>query len=305
MVRRLLLLFFIFFALTSFKNSKIIEGFNFIYNESGLHQLCGYTEVTNKQYSEFLEHLKATNDTTKLKECRVYNELWEVGTYCRSLKQKWNRKTGQYEDVDSIYYLAKEYSTEKFQNFPVVNISHNAAKYYCEWLTEKWKEIYKARPSKYHGNSLIFRLPSESEWEKCAKGGLEFVQDTMFYPWGNGNYINYKGQYLANFMRVSQESFILQNDGRVILNPNDSLVFVENNLQPLPAISFPPNDYGLYCMAGNVAEMTDDYAICKGGSFVSIANSLKIQSSEIYPYRSPYKGFRVIADIYNAQKKLP
>src|SRR5271155_1025356 len=50
---------------------------------------------------------------------------------------------------------------------PVVAISWFEAVQYCEWL----REI----------SSKPFRLPSEAEWERAARGGAEGLS----FPWGN------------------------------------------------------------------------------------------------------------------------
>jgi len=49
---------------------------------------------------------------------------------------------------------------------PVVNISWTSAVAYCIWLSEKTGKQY--------------RLPTEAEWEKAARGIASFI-----YPWGN------------------------------------------------------------------------------------------------------------------------
>jgi formylglycine-generating enzyme required for sulfatase activity len=71
---------------------------------------------------------------------------------------------------------------------PVVNVSWDDAQDFCQWLLDK---------AKAHG--LRVRLPTEAEWEKAARGGLQIPRlrdghitgliDNPFpqriYPWGN------------------------------------------------------------------------------------------------------------------------
>jgi formylglycine-generating enzyme required for sulfatase activity len=81
-------------------------------------------------------------------------------------------------------------------------------------------------------------LPSESEWEFAARGGLEGA----FYTWGNE--FAPRGKMMANCW---QGEFPWQN------------LLQDKYEGTAPVGSFPPNGYGLFDMAGNVWEWTSDF----------------------------------------------
>ncbi|CAH1117930.1 unnamed protein product [Phaedon cochleariae] len=98
------------------------------------------------------------------------------------------------------------------------------------------------------------RLPTESEWEMACRSGLR----RKLYPWGNK--LNPKGKHWANIWQGEFPKINTEEDGYGFTCPVDE---------------FPPNKFGLYNMAGNVWEWTQDNwlghpdsKVKKGGSFL-------------------------------------
>lgn len=81
-------------------------------------------------------------------------------------------------------------------------------------------------------------LPTEAEWEFAARGGLEGAA----YCWGDE--FNPDGRWMANTWQGEFPWQNLEQDG-----------FVNR----APVGSYPPNGYGLFDMAGNVWQWTQDW----------------------------------------------
>jgi gliding motility-associated lipoprotein GldK len=128
--------------------------------------------------------------------------------------------------------MAKKYfGHPAFGNYPVVGVNWKQATAFCEWRTLYLNSYLE---SKKKSTESDFRLPTEAQWEYAARGGRSQAP----YPWGGPYLRNKKGCLLANF------------------KPGRGNYPEDGGFYTVRADAYWPNDFGLYNMAGNVAEWT-------------------------------------------------
>jgi formylglycine-generating enzyme required for sulfatase activity len=262
------------------------------------------SEVTNEQYNNFLKHLIDTKQTELYERCKI--DLSQYSEPTLSFMKS---------------YHAPQQATKKqkfFTQYPVVNISFEAAQAYCEWLTAQYNNQTEKKFKK-----VKFRLPTISEWQVAAAGlpkatswilgentaevklfpagkefGKEFEAKTVslsdpeiLYPWFRVfNYrnkvLNHKGCSLGNFKFPDTMKAC---NGRV--NAADGFWLMSQ------VESYFPNDVGLYDVVGNVAEMTDEKGKACGGSWNHIPEESTIKSINEYKGPDASTGFRLFMEV--------
>ena len=125
-----------------------------------------------------------------------------------------------------------------YKDYPVVGVTWDQARAYCNFKS-KLKSDYNESLKKRKQKPMAFRLPTEAEWEYAARGGRE----NATYPWGGPNLMDDRGCYLANF-KPKRGNYI-EDDKKGTYT------------YTAPVKKFQKNDFGLYDMAGNVAEWTE------------------------------------------------
>jgi formylglycine-generating enzyme len=161
----------------------------------------GVHPITHRQYAHFVRE-------TNHRAPAVYELPLIVTNGGRDRERMFRRLSAQYVWSDSQAPSAR-------LDHPVTLVRLEDAEAYCKWLADT--------------NGRPIRLPTEAEWEKAARGGLERAR----YPWGNE-----LDPLRANFLT---DPSLKMSHGTT------------------PTRMFAPNGYGLYDVIGNVWEWVSDW----------------------------------------------
>lgn len=94
---------------------------------------------------------------------------------------------------DSDYQLVSREGLKALSNHPITHVTWHEALAYCNWLAERlleWKGNPPVIVKLLKSGRWRLTLPSESEWEKAARGGIdvngkENEMPRRVYPWGD------------------------------------------------------------------------------------------------------------------------
>ena len=137
-----------------------------------------------------------------------------------------------------------------YAEYPVGGVTWEQANAFCHWRTSFLKDVGGMMTNAY-------RLPTEAEWEYAARGGRKMAM----YPWGDKYARDAEGCFLANF------------------KPYRGSYYDDMGVSTMAVKQFYPNDFGLYDMAGNVAEWT-------ASAYSAIANVSVHDMNPSYSYNA-------------------
>ncbi len=213
-------------------------------------------------YNERPEH-KVTLSAYLIGNCEVTKSEWD-------LVRDWG-KTHGFADLPDGSGTALDH--------PVCEVTWFDALRWCNArsLKEGFKPCYTVAGQIYQkgaGNFVDcdwtangYRLPTEAEWEKAARGGLV----GKAYPWGDvvdQSHANYCDLETPSGISVWWNGMLDKfHPRRAMIRSSSSLKGLryhpafETDQKPYtsPIASFAPNGYGLYDMAGNVSEWCWDW----------------------------------------------
>jgi formylglycine-generating enzyme required for sulfatase activity len=229
------------------------------------------TEVTNIQWKEFLMYLK--------QEGRM--QEYEANILDTTV---WRQRLAYNEPFVNYYYQHQAYS-----EYPAVGMTLKQAIAYADWLTE----IFAMRDQ---GVKVTFSVPTKKQWIRAARGGA-----ATQYPWDGPYLRNSKGSFLSNF-KTYDERFITRTDINGEYTNTYQVLLYDNFMDKemtitAPAESYYPNQFGIYNMSGNVAELVSDDTVAMGGSWNDTGYDVRVESEQ--PATEPRStiGFRVVAVI--------
>lgn len=230
------------------------------------------TDVTNGQYADFLNAALA-DGSAQLNGEQV--EGYYPGDPYVGGRHEIEISAGNYIYIPiDDPYLRLTFNGTSFSalpdwvNHPMTMVSWFGAKGYCE----------------YYG----WRLPTELEWEKAARG-----TDGRAYPWGNEIVRNNANYY------SSRDPF---EDMKSFGSRTTPVGFYNGGTYGGYATLDSPSPYGVYDMAGNVWQWTADvykaqhYRYMRGGSKDLYENNLRVwvRNNATPTFTSPGVGFRCV-----------
>lgn len=167
----------------------------------------------------------------------------------------------------------------RFMQLPIVGVTYEQVQNYLLWRTELAnldKHIVKT------GFKVKARLMKKEEWDSLSLNIGPRLPENKSKQIDS---INTDGCYLLNVKIENPCNQLVEN--RKIFDDG-----------AFPIYSYAPDKTGLYCIYGNVSEMTEEKGIAKGGSYLDYAADCNANKIINYSQAQPWLGFRCVLEFY-------
>jgi formylglycine-generating enzyme required for sulfatase activity len=163
-------------------------------------------------------------------------------------------------------------------SYPMTCLSYDQAQLYIHWLAEKLTISLEKKNEPYY---FIARLPHPYEWEELAFKGLTRDEELRGIP--------------DSVDAKKCTRFAFKTNQTVCVNYNAKTEKSANGMSEV--YCHQPDKMGNYGIFGNVAEMTSEKKLCKGGSYLNYARECKYDRIMTYQKPAPWLGFRYILEV--------
>jgi len=264
--------------------------------------------MISKDTAYITEDGKVINETIT----RPLSSEWDfLNTYIINIYPDESVWVNDFNNSYNEPYMRMYFNHPAYDDYPIVGVSWEQATAFAVWRTDMLRRSLGGTNRSVQIEP--YRLPTEAEFEYAARGG----KTENIYPWRQDSPVGDKGCFLANF------------------KPGEGNYTQDGHLTTSRVGSFAPNEFGLYDMAGNVAEWTstaflesgpeimndinpqyyynaakeDPYAskkkVVRGGSWKDVAQFVRadMRSFEYQNEQRSYIGFRCVRTQVGTTKK--
>ncbi|GAA3997624.1 hypothetical protein GCM10022408_05440 [Hymenobacter fastidiosus] len=245
-------------------------------------------EVSNLEWQQFIRYLSFDNDSAQAARIWPRREALPRPDYF----------------TDPFYLL-----------YPVTGISYEQVLAYCRWRSQRVTSLYQQGQLNRSGAPLdtlhpdfvriVYRLPTETEWEYMANAGTAqpYAMPCLEQP---------------AQVRSAAAAYLKRRSGTTQSGEQVKAAIISFNRtkNSLPTIRYrwagpqfltlntpdyvyglAPTPFGLYQLAGNVAEMVQERGVTKGGSYLDPLPTCTTKARGTYAGPAPNVGFRCVCEV--------